>query len=76
MTNAFLTILATLATSSISTVLFRTHSRILIFELDFIFLDVLGSEMLFSLMTLELVLGEPRVYQWLLNIDGAHLLLA
>ena len=76
MANTFLTILAALATSSVSTVLLLTHGWILIFELDLILLDVFSSEMLLSLMALKLILGEPRIYKRFLNVYRAHLLLA
>lgn len=52
---------------------------ILIFELDFIFLlllDMFSSKMLFSLVTLKLVSCKPWIYQWFLNVNRAHLLLA
>lgn len=71
-TNTFLTILASFTP-------FLIQDWILIFELDFIFLlllDMFCSEMLFSLMTLKLVCCKPWVYQWFLNVNGAHLLLA
>ena len=68
-TNTFLTILA----------FTPFQDWVLIFELDFIFLlllDMFRSEMLLSLMTLKLISCEPWIYQWFLNVNGAHLLLA
>ena len=71
-TNTFLTILAFTP--------FLIQDRcVLIFELDFIFLlllDMFSSKMLFSLVTLKLVSCKPWIYQWFLNVNRAHLLLA
>ena len=71
-TNTFLTILA-------FTPFLIQDCCVLIFELDFIFLlllDMFSSKMLFSLVTLKLVSCKPWIYQWFLNVNRAHFLLA